>query len=121
MSENAVPGSPSAAEIQARLDGVTRLLRESPAIDRKSRQALLDLVDELRTALQSGQVDLAEAADLADTAAHLADALHHGHGRERLGSIRDRIEEAVLEAEVEAPLTVGLAHRLMDVLANLGI
>jgi hypothetical protein len=38
-----------------------------------------------------------------------------------LGRARERLEEAVVEAEAQAPLAVGLARRLLDTLANIGI
>jgi hypothetical protein len=121
MSDNPVPGTPSVTEIQARLDHVSQLLRESRSIDARSRKELKRLVEELGSILQSGDVAPAEAASLAETAAHLAEALQHRHDSGRLAQLRDRIERGVLAAEAEAPVTSGVVMQLLDVLANLGI
>jgi hypothetical protein len=46
------------------------------------------------------------------------------HRRDAPGSLaaaRDRLEAALLATESTAPLTAGLARRLLDALANIGI
>jgi hypothetical protein len=121
MTDNPVPGTPSLPEVQARLHDVARLLRESQAIDPQTRQSLAELVDELGAALRSTSVDPAEAAHLAQTAAQLAEALHHRHDQGRLAQVRDRLEQTVLAAEARAPFAAGLVRRLLDALANVGI
>jgi len=121
MPENPVPGQPSVPEIQARLDELALRLRQTHALDAESRQALAELMSELSTALKTAQVPPAEVAQLANTAAHLADSLQHPHQTGMLGKVRDQFEQAVLEAEAYAPVAVGLARRVLDALANLGI
>jgi hypothetical protein len=116
-----MPGTPSVPEIQARLNTITQLLQRSASLDPASRQALADLVQELSTALQSGQVPPAELAQLAERTARLAESLHHRHDQGVLGHARERFEEAVVGAEAQAPFIAGLAHRLLETLANLGI
>ena len=120
MPETDSSGTPSLPEIQERLREVAGLLRESPAIDPESRQALAGLIDELGTALASGVGPSPEGAHLALTAAHLAESLHQ-QDQGRLGQVRDRLEQGLLAAEARAPLVSGLIHRLLEALANVGI
>jgi hypothetical protein len=117
MADNATP----LPEVQQRLHEVARLLRESRQVDPDSRKILAELVDELSEALRSSQVPPEEVAVLAGTTAHLAEALHHRPVPGWLGQVRDRFEEAALRAEARAPVAVGLARRLLDALANIGI
>jgi len=121
MSDNPVPGTPSVPEIQARLDRLAQLVRESHSIDARSRRELTGLVEELGSILQAGDVAPAEASVLADTATHLAEALQQRHDTGRLAALRDRIEQGVLAAEAEVPVASGVVMRLLDLLANLGI
>ena len=121
MPDRSSPGTPSIPEIQARLAELTQRLRDSATLDPESREALGKLVGELSTLLQTTQVPPAEVAELARTTTHLADSLHPHPQPGMLGKVRDQFEQAVLDAEAHAPVAVGLARRLMETLANLGI
>jgi hypothetical protein len=113
---------PSAVpEVQARLRDVARLLRQTSSLDLESQRALAELVDELSKALHAARVPPAEVTHLAESTAHLAESLHHQQERGLLDGARDRLERAVSSAEIKAPVAVGLARRLLDALANLGI
>jgi peroxiredoxin len=116
-----VPAGPAVPSIEARLHDVARLLRDSSSLDPESRRTLAELVDELGKALRSAPVPPAEVARLAERTTHLAESLHHRHDRERVQTMRDRFEQAVVNAEVRHPLIAGLARRLLDTLANIGI
>src|SRR5262245_33558203 len=121
MPDNPIPATPAVPEIQSRLREVAQLLRQSRKLDPASRRVLAELVDELGTMLQSGQCPAAEVAHLAGTTAQLAEALHHQHDKGWLESVRDQFEAAVVKAEAQAPVAVGVARRLLDTLANMGI
>ncbi len=121
MSDHATPQPPSMAELQDRLHGVARLLRESQTIDPGARQHLAELVDELGKTLQSGQLPPGELSHLTEATAHLAESLHQQHEPGQLGAVRERLQRAVAAVEAQAPFTAGLAHRLLDTLSNLGI
>jgi hypothetical protein len=128
MPDTPDPGVPSVPEVRARLRDTARLMRESAAVDPDVRQAVADLLDELDRALAAPAGDPAalgtppaEVARLAEGATHLAEALHRGHDRGILATARDRLERLVLQAEARAPTAVGLAQRLIDALATLGI
>jgi hypothetical protein len=114
------PSGPSVSEIRTRLRAVAGMLRESRTIDPESQRILAELVDELSAALQSSSVPPGEVAHIAESTAHLADSLHQQHDQGVLASARDRLEEAVLNAESRSTI-VGLARRLLDALANIGI
>ncbi len=112
---------PSLQDVQARLHEVARMLQDSSSLDPEARRVLADLVDELGASLRASNAPPAEVAHLADSAANLAAALHRQHDRGLLGTARDRFGAAVIQAEADAPVAVGLARRLLDVLANIGI
>jgi hypothetical protein len=105
----------------ANLRSVAQLLREAPHLDPEAQQALADLVEELGQALVSESLPATEKAHLAESTAHLVDALRHGHDKGLLSEARDRLARAVVGAEVRAPLVAGVVRRLVDALANLGI
>lgn len=113
--------TPPVSEVQSRLHEVAGLLRHSRSLDAEARRVLAQLVDELSAALAAGNVPPAEVARLADSTVHLAESLHHPHEQGLIGSARDGLEGAVIDAEAHAPVAVGLARRLLDALANIGI
>ena len=113
--------APSLSEIQSRLHQVAGLLHGSSTIDEESRRVLAELVDELSSLLQQTTVPAGEVTRLADSTTHLADALHHQQDVGILEKARERLEGTVLDAETHAPIAVGLARRLLDALANIGI
>jgi len=113
--------TPSVPEIQTRLHDVAKMLRDAGSLDPEARHVLAELVDELTAALQASNAPPAEVAQLAASAAHLAEALHYQHDRGLLGNARDRLGAAVFQAEAHAPIAAGLALRLLDTLANIGI
>jgi hypothetical protein len=115
------PHKPAVEEIQARLQDVARRLRQSGPLDLQSQQALAELVDELSKALQAGAVPPSEVTHLAESTAHLAESLHQHPNVGPLGRARDRLEQALLAAEAQAPTAVGLARRLLEALSNIGI
>jgi hypothetical protein len=121
MSDNPAGGSPSVPELKARLHALAQKLRQSGRVDPESQRALAELVDELSASLGSADVPPAEVAQLAESTAQLAETLHRRHDAGVLAGARDRLQEAAVEAEAHAPLAVGLARRLLDALANIGI
>ncbi len=108
-------------DVQARLHEVARMLRGSSSLDSEARPFLAELVDELGATLTASNAPPAELARLAESAAHLAEALHHQHDQGFLGNARDRLNSALIQAESKAPLAAGVARRLLDAIANLGI
>lgn len=121
MPNSSESGKPSVAEVRKRLHDVAQMLRESSSLDPEVHRALAELLDELSTALEAPTAPPEEVARLAETAAHLADSLQRQHDRGLLEKARDRLREAMLEAETHAPIAVGLARSLTQALANIGI
>jgi hypothetical protein len=121
MSETPEAKAPALPEIQARLNEVAQLLRQPGSLDPHARQALTDLVDGLGKVLREGALPSPQVASLAHDTAHLAESLHPHPNTGVLGSARDRLEQTLFEVEVHHPVVAGLARRLLDALANIGI
>jgi hypothetical protein len=113
------PSQPSA--VAARLSAVAQLLRRADHLEPETQQALADLVDELATALAAGTLPSAEVTHLTDTTTELIQALHGSEGHGVLGAARDRLNQAIVRAEADAPVAAGIARRLIETLANIGI
>jgi uncharacterized membrane protein len=121
MAEIPESSPPVVPQLQERLQEVARLLRKSGPMEPESQRDLAALVEEVSKVLATTTVPSAEVTHLAESTAHLAETLHHEQDRGVLEKARARLERAVGNAEAYAPLPVGLARRLLDVLANLGI
>jgi hypothetical protein len=121
MAETPDSPPPAQAEVETRLEDVAQRLRQPGPLNPESRRALAELVEELRKILEETAVPPAEVTQLAESTAHLAESLHQPPDHGLLAAARDRLEQAVGNAEAHAPLTVGLARRLLDALAQVGI
>ncbi len=103
------------------LHDLARVLRESPPPGPEAQRALADLIDELGNAVGTTEVPSAEVTHLAESTAQFLQALHRRHDPGRFANARDRLEQAVLQAEARAPVAAGVARRVLDALANFGI
>jgi len=119
MSEQT--GSDSVRQIQTSLDEISRILGEAHGLDSQTQKTLEDLVKELSKTLRSATTPSAETARLASSTAELARSLRQEQHPTLLASAKKRLEEAVLRAEAEHPVATGIAGRLLDILADLGI
>lgn len=97
-----------------------RLLRESGPLGPNARRELADLVEELAGTLDPSHPS-SQATHLAETTAHLVQALHDQSGAGPLAQARERLEAAVAQVDARAPVATGLARRIVDLLADLGI
>jgi hypothetical protein len=97
-----------------------RLLRESGHLGPDARRELADLVEELAGTL-TPDAPSAQTTHLAETTAHLVQALHDQHDAGPLALARERLEDAVARVDARAPVATGLARRIVDLLADLGI
>jgi hypothetical protein len=121
MPEQPPSATPAPAGVQASLHTIAEILRDPQPLSHEVRRVLADLVDELGRVLTTTAIPPAEVAHLAESTALLARAVHRREAPGRLTAARDRVEAAILAAESNAPLTAGLARRLLDTLANIGI
>ena len=122
MPDEPAPSVPAESAVRARLHDAARTARESASLDPEVRAALADLLDELSRTVDAPGRTPAEVAHLAESAAHLTDALHHaGHDRGVVATARDRLGALLVRAEARAPTAVGLARQLTDALARMGI
>src|SRR3954471_20830623 len=106
--------------VRARLLEVVPMLRGARHIEPDARRALADLVDELIRVMDPN-APAAQATHLAESSTHLVQALHRKHHAGLIAAAKERLEEAATRAEAEAPVATGLARRLIDTLANMGI
>jgi hypothetical protein len=121
MPEETPSAASAASGVQSSLQAIAKVLRESPPLTPQAQKALAALVDELGETLSSPAVPPAQVTHLAESTAQLIQSIHHKHEEGVLISARDRLEQAILNAESHAPFAAGLARRLLDTLANLGI
>ena len=121
MSEQESQNPPSTEDRAANLHAVARALRETPHLGRKAQQALADFLDALDDPETTAAASPAEMNQLTSRATQLLNALRHQHDVGVLTAARDGLEEAVLRAEAEVPVTAGAFRRLLDALANIGL
>ncbi len=121
MPEQPPSTAAAPAGVQASLHTIAEILRDPRPLAHEVRAVLADLVDELGRVLATTAMPPAEVAHLAESTAHLTRAVHRREAPGLLSAARDRVEAAILAAESKAPLTAGLARRLLDTLANIGI
>jgi hypothetical protein len=119
--EQPAPQTPPLSGVANSLHTLAQQLRQAQHLGPEARQELAGLVEELGQALRAGTVPPAEAAHLADSTAHLLQALHQRQDPGLLTAARERLERAMTNAETKAPFVVGIAQRLLDALAGLGI
>jgi hypothetical protein len=121
MPDRLEPDAGSTAAVQMRIHEVAKLLRDSRSMSPEVQAALAELLDSLSTALKEPNSPPAEVTHLAESAAHLADALHRQHDEGFIARAGERLRLAMLQADEHAPTAVGLAQRVVDALANIGI
>jgi hypothetical protein len=107
--------------VQVSLHTIAEILRDPHPLSSEARAVFAELVDELGRVLEMATVPPAEVAHLAESTAQLAQVVHRQETPGLLAAARNRVEAAILAAESKAPLTAGLARRLLDTLANIGI
>jgi hypothetical protein len=121
MSPQPPADLPSDANLEAKLHSLAQLLREADRLSPDAQQELAEIVEELGKALHSAGVSPQEAKLLADSTAHLVQALHQRHNQRLLTAARDRMNQAINRIESKAPFAAQIAGRLLDTLASFGI
>ena len=120
MPEQQPTGPAAHAAVADRLREVARLLRQADLLEPEAQQSLAVLAEELADTLGSSAVPSAEEAQLGELAGQLIEALHRDEAAP-VEATRHRLQEAIVAAEARAPFAAGLAQRLLDALANIGI
>ncbi|MFN4259055.1 MAG: DUF4404 family protein [Gemmataceae bacterium] len=113
--------TPEQPPLEHNLHELAQNLRQAAHLDDDTRQALARLMDELGHAVRQADIPSEEIAHLTESATQVARAVHEQHEAGMLAAARDRLEQAMLRAENAAPVASGIARRLIDALANLGI
>ncbi len=121
MPEEPLPGTPAPPDVLTQLHRLGQLLREVRHLDPEDRRRLAAVVDELATAAERASFSPADAAHLSDSLSHLTQALRRPHEPGLLTAAKERLEAAAAHTQAGVPLAVGIARRLLEALANLGI
>jgi hypothetical protein len=121
MPDSPPPESATSPALQARLHEIAQLLRQTHHLGPEAQQALARLADDLGQVPEMATLPSAEAAQLLERTTALVEALHQQPGEGLLAASRDRLEQALYVIGARAPLVAGIARRLLDTLANLGI
>jgi hypothetical protein len=121
MPEQPESNQGSSMPLPVSLHDVAQNLRQAHHLRPEEQRALAELVDQLGKALDSTKVPPGEAKHLAESAAQLLQALQHRHDTNLVSGARERLEEAIISAENKLPFAAGIARRLMETLADLGI
>jgi nucleoside-triphosphatase THEP1 len=121
MPEPTPSGPPIPPSVQASLHAVAEVLRDPHPLSAEAREALAALVDELGNLLSEPGAPPEAVAHLADSTAHLVQAVHRRADEGLLAAARDRVEQAILGVEAQAPLAAGIARRVLDALSGIGI
>jgi F0F1-type ATP synthase membrane subunit b/b' len=112
---------PADPNLEAKLRSIAQLLRQADHLGPEAQKALAEIVEELGRALHSTSVSSDEAKSLADSTAHLVQALHQKENQGLLVAARDRMKQAITQVEYQAPFAAQIAGRLLDTLASFGI
>jgi hypothetical protein len=120
MSEPSSP-PPAGQSVQHDLHELARRLREARHLKAEDQRTLSDLLDELAEALGPAAGTSAEKDRLAQAAAQLAESLHRPPAPGLVAAAKERLEEAAVHAETDAPVATGIIWRLVEALSNLGI
>jgi hypothetical protein len=121
MPEQTPREQQNGGQMQASFHDLAQMLRAADHLEPEVQEALADLLEEMSNALPPTVAARSETAHLASSAASLARALHQPHSPNLLSAAKQRLEQAALRAEAQAPVATGIARRLLDTLADLGI
>jgi hypothetical protein len=111
----------SAAAVRSNLHTIAQMLRQKDRLNPESQALLADLLEELSKSLRGNAIPSAEVAKLTECAAHLVDAVHHGHEPGLLEAAKNRLDRAVIAVESQAPRLADITRRLAQMLADVGI
>ena len=107
--------------VQSNLHEIAQRLREAENLDPEAQQALAEVLDELKDQLGTTPINAAQLEHFRASTSQLLRALERPHEKGLLESSRKKLDQAARSIESEAPLIAGLARRLMEALANIGI
>lgn len=120
MTDPSPSAVPSGEAEQVSLAELARLLRHVDHLEPEARRQLADLVEELDSALHGNKSE-ESAQHLAESVRQLAQALQTQHPENPITHAREQLEATVARTAAEVPVASGVARRLIDILADLGI
>jgi hypothetical protein len=107
--------------VRTRLRELAQAVRRAHHLELETRQTLADLLTRLSQDLKPETLSAEDKAHLVAGIVELSQALEKEKGTGPLRAARERLAEAVVEAQAEAPVATGFLRRLIEALANLGI
>jgi|SRR6516225_3619268 len=121
MPEKPQPNVPGESPVRTRLRELAQAVRRAHHLEPETRQKLADLLARLSQELKPETLSAEDKAHLVAGIVELSEALEQEKGTGPLTAARERLEEAVVETQAEAPVATGFLRRLIDALANIGI
>jgi uncharacterized protein DUF4404 len=115
------PNKPDDNPVRTRLRELAQAVRRAHHLEPETRRKLADLLTGLSQDLKPETLSAEDKAHLVAGIVELSEALEQEKGTGPLTKARGRLEEAVVEAQAEAPVATGFLRRLIDALANIGI
>lgn len=102
------------------LGELARLLREVDHLEPEVRRELADVVEELEAAVH-GELTVEDAAHVRSSVRHVIEAIRQQRDQTAPGHAVGQLEATVARTAAEAPVAAGVARRLIEMLADLGI
>lgn len=121
MSDELSAQSPEIESTQTRLKQLATLLRNADHLDPQAQKSLATLLEQLVGELDAAGVAPSKTAHLAETISEVARSLHDGESGAVSDTDRERLRQAAVAAELEAPASANLVYRFIDVLSSIGI
>jgi Domain of unknown function (DUF4404) len=111
----------STAAVQDQLRAVAKILHEAGRLNPKAKELLAELVEELGRSLDAGAVPTQDLAHLTECAGQLVQVAKQTEETGALRAARNRLDNAIIRIDAEFPTIAGIARRLTETLADLGI
>jgi hypothetical protein len=121
MPEKPPSNGPGDSPVRARLGELAQAVRRAHHLEPETRQKLADLLAGLSRDLKPETLSAEDKAHLVAGIVELSEALKQEQGTGPLTKARERLGEAVVETQAEAPVATGFLRRLIDALADIGI
>ena len=121
MSDQTSPASHSVSQTQANLRTIAASLREAGHLEPETQNKLASLLEELGTEIGTSGSVSPNTTHLAAAVSEMARSLHEQHPKGVVETARNRLKDAAVRAEIDAPVASGVVYRIIDLLASMGI
>jgi hypothetical protein len=121
MPENPQPNVSGESPVRTKLRQLAQDVRRAHHLEPETRRKLADLLTRLSQELKPETLSAEDKGHLVAGIVELSEALREEKGIGPLTAARERLGEAIIETQAEAPVATGFLRRLLDALANIGI